>query len=123
MAAPNIRNGASVTTVNGRTIGVAVTNTMAAVLSNAASSNKVLKVNTVICCNVDGNAASDITLEVYDGTTGYKIASTVPVNHDTLALTLIGAQSFIYLEEGQSLRAEASANNRLQLVISYEDIS
>jgi len=122
MAAPNIKNGASVTTVTGKSIGVALTNAMASVLANAASSNKVLKVNTVICCNIDGSAASDITLELYNGTTGYKIASTIAVDHDT-NLVLISREWPIYLEEGQSLRAQAGANNHLELVISYEDIT
>ena len=47
MAAPNIKSGSSVTTVTGKTVGYAVTTSMAAALSNGSSSGKVLKINSV----------------------------------------------------------------------------
>ena len=74
MAAPNIKSGSSVTTVTGKTVGYAVTTTMAAALSNTSSSGKVLKVNSVYCANVNGGTAADISLEIYNGTTAYKLA-------------------------------------------------
>ena len=122
MAAPNIKSGSSVTTVTGKTVGYAVTASMAAALSNGASSGKVLKINSVYCANVDGAAAADITLEHYNGTTGFKIASTIAVPADATQV-LVTREAYIYLEEGHSLRAVASAASDLELVISYEDIS
>ena len=122
MAAPNIKSGSSVTTVTGKTVGYAVTTSMAAALSNGASSGKVLKVNSVYCANVDGSAAADISLEHYNGTTAYKIANTITVPADATQV-LVTREAYIYLEEGQSLRASASASGDLELVISYEDIS
>lgn len=122
MAAPNIKSGSSVTTVTGKTVGYAVTTTMAAALSNASSSGKVLKVNSVYCANVDGSAAADISLEVYNGTTGYKLANTIAVPADATQV-LVTREAYIYLEEGCSLRAQASAASDLELVISYEEIS
>ena len=76
MAAPNLKNP---TTITGKTVGYAVTTSLAAALSNAAASNKLLKVNSVYCANVDGLNAADITLEHYDGTTGFKIGNTISV--------------------------------------------
>lgn len=122
MAAPNIRSGTSVATVVGKTVGYAVTTSMAAALSNGASSNKVLKVNSVYCANVDGTNSADITLEHFDGTTGRKLASTIAVPADATQV-LVTREAYIYLEEGHSLRAQASAAGDLELVISYEDIS
>jgi hypothetical protein len=122
MAAPNIKSGSSVTTVTGKTVGYAVTTSMAAALSNGSSSGKVLKINSVYCANVDGAAAADITLEHYDGTTGFKIANTIAVPADATQV-LVTREAYIYLEEGHSLRAVASAASDLELVISYEDIS
>ena len=122
MAAPNIKSGSSVTTVTGKTVGYAVTASMAAALSNAAASGKVLKINSVYCANVDGAAAADITLEHYNGTTGFKIANTITVPADATQV-LVTREAYIYLEEGHSLRAVASAASDLELVISYEDIS
>lgn len=122
MAAPNIKSGSSVTTVTGKTVGYAVTTSMAAALSNGASSGKVLKINSVYCANVDGTAAADITLEHYNGTTGFKLANTIAVPADATQV-LVTREAYIYLEEGHSLRAQASAAGDLELVISYEDIS
>jgi hypothetical protein len=119
MAAPNLK---SPTTITGKTIGYAVTTSMAAALSNSAASGKVLKVNSVYCANVDGTAAADITLQHWDGTTGYEVAHTITVPADATQV-LISRDAYVYLEEGQSLRAQASAAGDLELVISYEDIS
>jgi hypothetical protein len=122
MAAPNIKSGTSVTTVTGKTVGYAVTTSMAAALSNGAASGKVLKVNSVYCANVDGTSAADITLEHFNGTTAFKLASTISVPADATQV-LVTREAYIYLEEGHSLRAQASAAGDLELVISYEDIS
>ena len=122
MAAPNIKSGSSVTTVTGKTVGYAVTTSMAAALSNGASSGKVLKINSVYCANVDGTSAADISLEHYNGTTGFAIGKTIAVPADATQV-LVTREAYIYREEGHSLRAQASAASDLELVISYEDIS
>ena len=119
MAAPNLKTP---TTIIGKTVGYAVTTSMAAALSNSAASNKVLKINSVYCANVDGTAAADISLQVWDGTTGFELAHTITVPADATQV-LVSRDAYIYLEEGQSLRAQASAAGDLELVISYEDIS
>ena len=119
MAPPNL---VSLTTVTGKTIGYAVTDTLAAALSNSAASGKVLKVNSVYCANVDGTNAADITLEWYDGSAGRKLANTIAVPADATQV-LVTKEAPIYLEEGHSLRAQASTTSTLELVISYEDIS
>ena len=122
MAAPNIKSASTVTTVTGKTVGYAVSTSMAAALSNGASSGKVLKVNSVYAANIDGTSAADITLEHYNGTTGFKLANTIAVPADATQV-LVTREAYIYLEEGHSLRAQASAAGDLELVISYEDIS
>ena len=119
MAAPNLK---SPTTITGKTATYAVTTSLAAALSNSAASGKVLKVNSVYCANVDGTNAADITLEHYNGTTGFKLANTIAVPADATQL-LVTREGYFYLEEGQSLRAQASAASDLELVIGYEEIS
>lgn len=119
MAAPNLK---SPTTINGKTVGYAVTTSMAAALTNSALSNKVLKINSVYCANVDGAVAADITLEHYNGTTAFKLANTISVPADATQV-LVTREAYIYLEEGHSLRAQASAAGDLELVIGYEEIS
>ena len=51
MAAPNIVN---VTTITGKTAGLAVTTSATDIVDNPASSGKVFKVNSLIISNVDG---------------------------------------------------------------------
>jgi hypothetical protein len=122
MAAPNIKSGSSVTTVTGKTVGYAVTASLAAALSNSAASGKVFKINSVYCANVDGAASADITLEHFNGTTAFDIAYQIAVPAKATQV-LVTREAYIYLEEGHSLRAQASAAGDLELVIGYEEIS
>jgi hypothetical protein len=124
MAAPNIVN---VTTIIGKTTVTNLTTTSAtAVVSNAASSGKVFKINSLIVSNVDGSSAADITISLYSeddiGGTATQIVSTVSVPADA-SLVVISKDTSIYLEEDKSIGATASAANDLKVVCSYEEIS
>jgi hypothetical protein len=119
MAAPNLK---SPTTILGRTARYAVTTSLAAALSNGASSGKVLKINSIFCANVDGVNAADISVSIYDGTTDRHIAKTIAVPPDATQV-LSTKETYFYLEEGDSIRALASAASDLELVIGYEEIS
>ena len=119
MAAPNLKQPVTIT---GKTVGYAVTTSLAAALTNSAASGKVLKINSVYCANVDGAITADISLEHFNGTTGFKIASTIAVPADSTQV-LVTREAYIYLEEGHSLRAVANTASDLELVIGYEEIS
>jgi hypothetical protein len=119
MAAPNIK---APTTVTGKTARYAVTATIGAALSNAAASGKVLKINSIFCANVDGANSADISVSIYDGTTDRYIAKTIAVPASATQI-LSTKDTYFYLEEGDSIRALASAASDLELVIGYEDIS
>ena len=124
MAAPNIVN---VSTLIGKTTVVDLTTTNAtSVVSNAASSGKVLKINTLVVSNVDGNSPYDITINLYSqaaaGGTATQIASTISVPADA-TLVVIDKSTSIYLEEDKSIGAIASSASKLKVVCSYEEIS
>jgi hypothetical protein len=124
MAAPNIVN---VTTITGKANVVNLTTTSAtAVVSNAASSGKVFKINSLVVSNVDGTNAADITISYYSeddiGGTATEIVSTVSVPADA-SLVVIDKNTSIYLEEDRSIGATAGAANDLKVVVSYEEIS
>ena len=124
MAAPNLANP---TTITGKTATVALANTSATtILSNPASSNKVLKVNSLYVANVDGTNAATITVQYYSaaniGGTSYPIVSTVVVPADA-TVVVISKDTQIYLEEDKSIGATASAANDLTITASYEEIS
>ena len=124
MAAPNIVN---VTTITGKSNVVSLTDTNAtAVVSNAASSGKVFKINSLVVSNVDGTNAADITISYYSeddiGGTATEIVSTISVPADA-SLVVIDKNTSIYLEEDRSIGATAGTANDLKVLVSYEEIS
>lgn len=124
MAAPNVVN---VATITGKNAKVALSSTSAtSIISNAAGSGKLLKVNMLRVTNVDGTNACDVSVNVYSaaalGGTAYPIASTISVPADA-ALDVITKETAIYLEEDQSIGVTAGAANDLVVVASYEEIS
>ena len=124
MAAPNIVN---VATITGKTNVVDLTSTSAtSVVSNASSSGKVFKINSLIVANVDGTANADITINLYSaaalGGTATQICSTIAVPADS-SLVVIDKTSGIYLEEDKSIGATAGSSNDLKVICSYEEIS
>ena len=119
MAAPNLKNP---TAIIGRTARYAVTTSLAAALSNAAASGKALKINSIFCANVDGAVAADITVTIFDGSTDRHLARTIAVPADATQI-ISTRESYFYLEEGDSIRAQASAAGDLELIIGYEEIS
>ena len=124
MAAPNIVN---VATITGKSAVVNLSTTNAtAVVSNAASSGKVFKINSILVANVDGSVATDITLSYYSeddiGGTATELLKTVSVPQDS-TLVAFDKNTAFYLEEDKSIGATASAANDLKVFVSYEEIS
>jgi len=124
MAAPNIVN---VATITAKTDTLLLTGTsVVQLLENAASSGKVIKVNSLIVANVDGSSAAAITVGVYPqddiGGTPVLIASTIGVPADA-SLIVIDKNMGLYLEENTSIGVTASAANDLACTITYEELS
>ena len=124
MAAPNIVN---VSTIIGKTAKVVLSSTSQTTLvSNAASSGKVFKINMVQVANVDGTNACDVTVDVHSaasgGGTAYSLVSTVSVAADS-SLVALDKNTAIYLEENTSITATAGTANDLEVLVSYEEIS
>lgn len=119
MANPNI---VGVTAIYGKTAVQSVGTSASAIVTNATSSGKVYKINSLIISNVDGNSSADISVDLYRSSTPYYIAKTVTVPADA-SLVVITKDNTIYLEEGDSLRCLASAASDLQAICSYEEIS
>jgi hypothetical protein len=124
MANPNIVN---VTTIYGNSSSTALSTTSAtSIVSNAASSGKVFKINSIVVANVDGTAAADVTINVYSaaalGGTAFAIASTISVPADASLIVTDKTTSF-YLLENQSIGAIAGAANDLVVTASWEEIN
>ena len=122
MAAPNIVN---VTSILGKTAYDAdVATTQSATLTNAASSNKLLKINTIVAANIDGTNNADVSVFVStasNSTSLFYLASTITVPADS-SLVITSKDTSFYLEEDRAIRAFASASGDISLMISYEEI-
>ena len=123
MANPNI---VSVASIYGKTAYDAdIATSAASLVSNAASSGKIFKINSLIIANIDGTNAADITVTVRNaagGTTYSTLANTISVPADA-TLVVISKETSIYLEEDMSLYVQASAAGDLSATCSYEEIS
>lgn len=129
MAAPNL---VSPTTITGKTSTTLVTTaaTATSILSNAASSGKVLKINALYVANVDGTSGLEVTVNYYPQAalagTAVPIVSTVSVPADA-TLVVIDKEAYVYLEEDRSIGitvgASGFASGEIQVVCSYEEIS
>jgi hypothetical protein len=119
MANPNLVN---VTSIFGKTAHVNLTTSSQSIVSNAADSNKIFKINSIIVANVDGSASADVTVNFNNAGTTFAIASTISVPADSTLVVLDKASS-IYLEENDAIAALASATGDLVIHISYEEIA
>lgn len=129
MAAPNLLFP---TSIYGKTSTTLVTTaaTATSILSNAASSGKVLKINALYVANVDGTSGLEVTVNYYPQAalagTAVPIVSTVSVPADA-TLVVIDKEAYVYLEEDRSIGitvgATGFASGEIQVVCSYEEIS
>ena len=124
MAAPNI---VDVSTIIGKSATIALSSTSQTTLvSNAASSGKVFKINMIQVANVDGSNACDVTVDVHSaaagGGTAYSLVSTISVPADA-SLVAVDKGTALYLEEDRSITATAGTANDLEVIVSYEEIS
>ena len=119
MTAPNI---VGVSAITGKTAVQAVGTSPTAIVTNAASSGKVFKINSLTVANVDGAAAAEITVDLYRAGTAFHIAKTISVPADA-TLVVMSKETAIYLEEGDAIRLTGSAMGDLEAVCSYEEIS
>ena len=124
MANPNIVN---VSDIRGKTTYLTPADTNAAVLlANAASSGKVLKINSLVAANVDGASAVAVTVAINTAAagsgTGYPIASTVDVPADA-SLIVVDKTNGFYLEEDKSIVVTSGSADDITFMVSYEEIS
>ena len=127
MANPNI---VSVATILGGNAGWNLSATLDPTLLTVTA-EYILKINRIVCANVDGSSAYDLNLLVSgmgSGTTGITttgadsdvyLAKTISVPADS---SLVVSDTPIYLMEGDILKGGGSTVNKLDLFISYETL-
>ena len=133
MAAPNIVNVATITGVTTFHAGIAVTAYgkgtagITTVVSNAASSGKVLKINSLTAAAI--GSTTGVTLQYFDHVNHASAGSTVSLGTTISVpkfstLVFISKDNSIYLEENTSLGIFAQPlTGSIDVVCSYEEIS
>lgn len=107
--------------MTGNTAVLNVSTVSTNIVINAASSNRVLKINSLMISNIDGTNPADATVDVLRGAVAYRLASTITVPADS-TLVIISKDNSLYLEEGDTIRCLASVNSALQAVCSFENL-
>jgi hypothetical protein len=123
MANPNI---VAVTTILGTTTFLTPANTTANVLlSNAASSGLVFKINNIVAANTTGSAANT-TVSINNAAAGagtdFPIVSAVSVPANASLIAVDKTTSF-YLMENQSIVVTSGTSSAITYTISYESIA
>ena len=117
MTAPNLM---VITSVVGKLTGANLTTSLTGIISNASNSNQLYRINSVTVTNINGTNAADVNVSIYKNMmTDYYVASTISIPADA-TLIVATKDMNLYLEENDSLRASASLNNYLQILVSYE---
>lgn len=125
MAAPNIL---SISNIAAKTAYLTPANTTSNVLlANAASSGKVIKINSIVATNIDsGAAAYSATVGINSSADGlgttYRIASTISVPANSTMIVADKSTGF-YLEENKSIVVQSSSSSKITYIVSYEEIS
>lgn len=119
MANPNIVN---VTSILGKTAVANLSTVSSNIVTNSAGSNQIVKINTLLISNINATATFDFSASILRSSVDYSLASTIAVPADA-SLVVLSKDTAIYLEEGDSIRCTASANNSMVAVCSYEIIS
>lgn len=124
MANPNLNSVSSV--YGDSSFAKLNTSTVTSLLSNAASSGKILLTESVIVANTT-NAAVNVTVQVWsDATagsgTGYAICSTHSIAaYETLVV--ISKETPVKLKEGHSLSITAGTADALEVNLAWTELS
>lgn len=124
MANPNI---VTVSAIYGTTTYLTPANTTAnTLLSNAASSGLVYKINQIVCANVNGASAVNATVAINSAAAGagtnYPVISTISVPASASVIAVDKTTS-IYLMENSSIVVTSGTSSGITYTLSYESIA
>lgn len=118
MAAPNTLN---LTNITLKTSLAALSTVTSNIITNSSSSNTVDKLNDVIVCNYS-NVTITANVMINRSTTAYYLAGNISVPAYS-TLVVLGKDTAVYLEEGDVLQANVSANSSAHISAAYELIT
>ena len=118
MAAPNLLG---TTTVTGKTALATLSTVTSNVITNSSSSGTVDKLNSIVLSNYSASAVT-ANVVVNRSATSYYIGGNIAIPANS-TLVLLGKDTSLYLEEGDVLQANVSANTSVSISASYELMS
>jgi len=123
MAAPNI---VGVTTIVGFTTAINLDTAAPTVLvSNAAGSGAVLKINNLTLSNITNSTVGYATVRTHTAAAGlgvsFSLSSNIGIATGT-SLVLMDKASSIYVEEGRSITVQVNPINTIHATCSFERI-
>jgi hypothetical protein len=123
MANPNVLSATSI--VGNITYQAPAGTGATTILTNAASSGTILKVQSLTCTNVTGSSAAatvSVNSAAAGGGTAFRLAFQIPVPANS-SLQVIDKNNFIYLPENTSIVVTSGTGAAIEYVTSYETIS
>lgn len=115
MAAPNLLGS---TTVTGKTALTSLSTVTSDVITSSA--NSVSKLNSIVLSNYTASVVN-ANVMVNRSATVYTLGGNVSIPANS-TLVLLGKDTSLYLEEGDILQANVSANSSISMSASYEII-
>jgi len=118
MAAPNIF---AATVCIAKSAHQLATTSATAIVTNAAASGKLLKVNSILAVNRSTDFA-DITVDIFRSSTSFPLAFAITVPTKS-TLVVLGKDTPLYMEEGDVLRILGSVASALNVTVVYEEVN
>lgn len=115
-------NLANTVTITAKTAYANLTTVSSNVITNAAASNQIYKINNISLTNY---TAFNITANVStlrSGVGTFNIVNGINVPANSL-LTVLAKDTSLYLEEGDTIQSTSSSNSSIHLSIGYEILS
>lgn len=115
MAAPNLLTS---TNVEGKTALAILSTVTSNVITNGSSSNSVAKLNSIVLSNSSASVVY-ANVVINRSATAYFLSGNVSIPANS-TLVLLGKDTSLYLEEGDVMQANVSANSSISISASYE---
>lgn len=115
-------NVANTITITAKTALANLTNVASNVISNAVNSNQIYKINNLMLTNYSALPTAANVWINRAGVGTFYVAGSIVVPTTSL-LTVLGKDTAIYLEEGDTIQANTGSNNAIHLSIGYELLS
>ena len=90
---------------------------------SAPAAGKVRKIESIIVSNIDGINDADVNVTLNYNGTDYYIAKTVTVPADSTLIVLTSDNPLYLRASFDTIRASASAELDLQILVSYQEIT